>query len=520
MTEKTITHTDARWRQRLLRSVALVLALAAGLYGVLAINTGVVNIQGAGNAEVAFARQALMQGADSNDPSISPQAILGPSGLYFAIMSALTSARYAQGSQGLGETLLHYAEMPMVNGLAMGFHNLMGGLLMLFGGLQFWPALRRRHPRAHRIMGVVYVVSATLGMIAAIFHLVSTPVENIYDTFTFAFGLWMLAVGVLLSIGLSMYHLGRRQIAQHQAYMAISYGFLLTAPVQRYLWLAIGMWNPDMRQLEGNYAVTALLIPWSLLIAYGLFTANRLIQDRKSAARMAASQAFLMAVHVGRYFARALLPVSVLAIMVIVQHFVIAPGLGHHPLASTLIPAGVIAIDESVIGRDAMGRWLFAGATSIGLLLGLLQWRRMFVRQASASPLLGMGLALSAVLVGTVMARWGVSMGMPSFATLAGGANWLCGGMICIALALAMTWAVVTREEAWTREWSVWTVILLLGVPAFYALLPVFDMAGIPEEYRVTGHAYRMASYGQWFLLIPAFVYSAYGRATQERHAR
>ena len=83
-----------------------------------------------------------------------------------------------------------------------------------------------------------------------------------------------------------------------------------------------------------------------------------------------------------------------------------------------------------------------------------------------------------------------------------------------------MAWAVRTGEEAWIREWSVWIVILLLGVPSFYLFLPAFGSAGIPAEYLAAGHAYRLASYAQWFLLIPAFVYSAYGRATQERIAR
>ena len=44
------------WTRQLLRALALLLALGAGLYGVMAINTGYVNFKGAGNADVAAAR--------------------------------------------------------------------------------------------------------------------------------------------------------------------------------------------------------------------------------------------------------------------------------------------------------------------------------------------------------------------------------------------------------------------------------------------------------------------------------
>jgi hypothetical protein len=256
---------------------------------------------------------------------------------------------------------------------------------MLFGGLQFWPALRRRYPRAHRIMGITYVTAATLAMCTALFHLSTTPLAKIYDGFTFVFGLWFLAIGVLASIGMSMYHLRHRQIAQHQAYMAISYGFLLTAPVQRYLWLAIGAWNPEMRQLEGNFAVTAWLIPASLLIGYGLFTANRLLQSRRPDS-VARPIVFPRAQRLGRAAVWGLLPLLGAGIFATVHYFLIAPGVAQHPLAASLIPAGVIAIDTVVIGHDGVGRVIFSMATVAGLLLGMRQLWASFLKNQASPP--------------------------------------------------------------------------------------------------------------------------------------
>lgn len=509
--------TPAPWRDYLLRGLALLLALGAGLYGLLAINTGYVNFQGAGNAEVVAARQAMAESAAAGR-SVEAATIARHSGLYIALVGELTSPQYAYGAHGLNEPLVHYAEMPRGNGQVLALHNAMGGLLMLAGGLQFWPALRRRYPRWHRAFGMVYVGAATIGMFAAMAYLVLTPVARVYDTFTFTVGLWFLAIGVLASIALSMVHLRRREIAQHQAWMAISYGFLLTAPVQRYLWLGVGMWQPEMRQLEGNFAVTAWLIPFSVLIGYGLFTVNRLLQERRPGAR--AAQAFPRAQRLGRTLAWVLLPLLGLAVLATVQHFLLAPGLAQYPLAARVVPAGVIALDTAVIGQDLAGRLLFAFATGVGLLLGARLLWQAFLRRQAVTPALATGLAATAAVAGLVMSYWGLAMGLPSFATLAGGANWLGGGLICLALAALTGWAVRARAEAWMREGGLFIVLVLLGAPSFYATLPLLAQAGVPAEYVAGGHVFRLASYSQWFLLLGAFAYSAYGRATQERFPR
>jgi hypothetical protein len=100
-------------------------------------------------------------------------------------------------------------------------------------------------------------------------YLVRTPIADIYDQLTFYIGLWGLAVGVTFSLWMAVISMLRKQIAQHQAWMCINYGMLLTAPIQRYGWLAFGAAAPELRQLEGNYAVTGVLVPLCVLIGYG-----------------------------------------------------------------------------------------------------------------------------------------------------------------------------------------------------------------------------------------------------------
>lgn len=65
----------------------------------------------------------------------------------------------------------------------------------------------------------------------------STPVAQIYDQFVFAAGLWALAIGVSVTLWVAMFHLWHKRIAQHQAYMALNFGLLLTAPLLRMGWL-------------------------------------------------------------------------------------------------------------------------------------------------------------------------------------------------------------------------------------------------------------------------------------------
>lgn len=506
----------------LLRGIACLLALAAGIYGLMAIDTGYVNFKGTSNPEVVALRMELRESAGTGvAPGAAAGDVAGHTGVYIAALANLTSPAYAYGAQGLSEPLVHYADMPASGGYALALHNTMGGLLMVFGALQFWPALRRRYPRWHRGFGMVYVVAAVIAMLAAMTYLTLTPIALIYDTFTFYVGLWFLATGVLVSIGLSMWHLRRREIAQHQAYMAISYGFLLTAPVQRYLWLLAGMIDPELRQLEGNFAVTAGLIPGSLLIAYGLFTINRLYQERRTEAQTGrALAAFPRAAALGRAFAWSLLPLLALAIVATLQHFLLSPGLAAYVGDSGLIPAGVIAIDQQVIAADSGGRLAFVIATCTGLGLGIaLLWRHATGRQP-AGVMAGWVLVACTAVAGVVMSRWGVEIGMPSFATLAGGATWLFGGITCLLLAAMLAWALRARAAGWTGEWSLFAVITLLGAPSFYLLFPLLASAGIPLEYVEGGHLYRLASYGQWFLLLGAFVCGIYGRATQERFAR
>lgn len=511
-------------RTWLLRALAVAMALATMLYGLAAIDAGIVNYRGAGNAEVAAKRIEMQRAVEAGQSVGNPQEIAAHSGLVLTLLAEVSSPIYAYGQHGLSEPLIHYATMPKANGIVLSVHNVLGGICMLFGALQFWPAFRRRFPTWHRVFGTVYLLAAQSAMVASMVYLSRTPVADIYDQLTFYIGLWGLAIGVTVSLWMAVYSMLRKQIAQHQAWMCINYGMLLTAPVQRYGWLVFGMASPELRQLEGNYAVTSVLVPLCVMIGYGLFTINRWVQaERSVAAQARISQAFTAHDRIGRALALPGMLVLLAAGVTTVQHLVLTPGLGHAYQAATLIPPGVIQMDDAVIARHAMSRWLFAAGTLLGLMGGArLIWSAFLTRQ-SVPSVMGAGswaLASGGLVIGAVLVHWGLEMGMPSFATLAGGSLSVFGGAMSLLFSALLIMALSQGRAAWVKEWGLFVVACLVATPSFYWSLPVLGNAGFDAQFVQAGHIFRMASYGQWMMLMGAFVYAIYSQATHSKLAR
>lgn len=509
----------------LLRALAVALAIAMMLYGLTAIDAGIVNYRSAGSSDAVAKRLELQARAEAGQPIGTDQEITEHLGLMVTTLNKFTSPTYAFGKFGLSEVALYYASMPKSNGIVLSLHNVLGGTCMLFGALQFWPAFRRRFPKWHRAFGAIYLVAAQAAMIASMVYLVRTPIADIYDQLTFYVGLWGLAIGVTVSLWMAVYSMLRKQIAQHQAWMCLNYGMLLTAPLQRYGWMAFGMASPDMRQIVGNYGVTAVLVPLCAMIGYGLFTINRWIQaDRPAAAKNKISQAFATHAHMGRALVIPGLFMLVAAGATTVQHLVLTPGLSHAAEeASRLIPAGVIQMEDGVIAGNVASRWALTAATLLGLMAGArLVWLAFFTRQPAAR-FMGYGswvLAATGLLVGALLLQWGVQMGMPSFATISGGASSVFGGAITMLFSALLAMALAQGRADWVKEWGLFVMAGLVATPSFYWYLNAFGSLQIDPQFVQTGHVFRMSQYGQWMALIGAFVYAAYSEATHGKLAR
>ncbi|MFN3915998.1 MAG: hypothetical protein ACK4K3_13950 [Aquabacterium sp.] len=291
-------------------------------------------------------------------------------------------------------------------------------------------------------------------------------------------------------------------------------GMLLTAPIQRYGWLAFGAAAPELRQLEGNYAVTAVLVPLCVMIGYALFTLNRwLQQDRPAAARARVAEPFQPLSRLGQGLAWAMIPVLGLALWTTLTQLTHTDALSRIAGASTLIPAGVMTLEQSVLSAHPLMHGLFVAATALGLISAAV-WLARSARWA------GSLLALAGAVTGITLVLWGWHLGMPSFATLHGGALHLFGGGILLVLSVLMARALARRQDAWAVEWSWFIIAALVASPSLHWMLPVIGQMPIEAPYIETGHAFRLAAYGQWMLLIGAFLCAIHSQATHAKLAR
>jgi hypothetical protein len=511
-------------RKWLVRGLAIVLALLMLGFGVEAIDAGIANYRAAGNAQTATDRVTKQAIAEADQGHERAGAHIDERyNVTLAIIAKLTSDRYAYGEEGLMVPLIHYALMPVVNAVMLSLHNILAGVCMLFGAIQFWPALRQRFPLWHRRFGMVYIIGVQIAMISAMAYLVRTPVEKIYDQVTFYVQLWILAIGVTASLWLAIYHLWRREIAQHQGYMCLNYGLLLTAPILRFGWVLMGVLAPEQRQIEGNYAVVGVLIPLSLLCGYGLFVVNRWLQrDRRQPVAQHADRQS-SSTGVSQWVAVPGLLVLATAAVSTIEHFVLHPGLAMLDGAAHAIPATVIQLNQQMLAAHPLQTYVFALASLAGLLGGALWlWRASLLPRNESVPgrFTGWLLAGAAIVAGVINIAWGVQLGMPSFGSLTGGALPLFGGALLLGFGSLLGWALARQETAWATEWAVFAVFGLVAIPGFFWWFPVVTAWGMSEPFLKAGNAYRITEVVQWSMLFVPFLYAIHGDATRHKMAR
>ena len=247
----------------------------------------------------------------------------------------------------------------------------------------------------------------------------------------------------------------------------------------------------------------------------------RLQTERPAGTLARISQPFAGHDRLGRWLALAMLPVLALAAWATVDTLLLHPGLAQLTNASTLIPAGVLALDEAVVVADTGSRWAFTAATLLGLF-AMATWLRGTTLSDRRTPPQGAGwlLAGAGFVVGTVLIQWGLRLGMPMCSSDLGGALHVFGGGMTLLFAALMAGALRRQAWGWAREWSWFLMACLLATPGLWWALPAVGALGVPQEYIQTGHAWRLAAYGQWMPLIGAFLCAIHSEATHAKLAR
>lgn len=511
-------------RTWLRNALALTLILLFAFYALLALDSSRSIFHFMSDPQSAARTEQIRHAADAGIEVVgTPEAqVYLP--LWIRLMGRLTDSRFAYDSDSLARTETYYAAMPSSHQWVLGLHMLLGGLCMLLGGTQFWPWFRRQHPVLHRRFGMVFVATAQLAMIMAVIYLTVTGVANTYSQLTFHIGLWFLATLVSLSLWLAIWHVKRREIAQHLGWMAMAYGLLLSAPFTRYDWVAIGMLFPESSFNEANYGMMGMLMAQCIITAYLLLCVSRW-WSRPRAALQARPWADNMRAALPRYLPWLSL-IFVAMAATVVFFYLLTPSLAHSVLAVRMIPAGLLGNEAAVFDAALPSRAVYTVVTTGTLLLAPVFMRLAFRQPLNAARLpaslrtAALALALATGLAALLQCKWAWALGGPSHATLAGGTFYLLTGGIELMFAILLSVAVLRQRLALVKEWGLFAILAATLAPAFYWMLALLDLTGIPAHYLATGHGYSLAiGLASALPLLPGFVYAVYGSASRERIA-
>jgi hypothetical protein len=152
--------------------------------------------------------------------------------------------------------------------------HILGGLVAIVAGpWQFWPRIRTRHPKIHRVTGRLYLSGILVGALSGIGLAVTTqgPVP-------YAAGLFALSMAWLLTSSLAFFAIKQRDFVQHKEWMIRSYvvtfsfvTFRLVTDVLAYFCI-------------GEQMVNYTLMAWAAW-ALPLLMTEAVIQGRKIRAR-------------------------------------------------------------------------------------------------------------------------------------------------------------------------------------------------------------------------------------------
>lgn len=503
----------------------LLIALTMALTGWIALNEAwhryLPNLQtdpGAAFSETQL--QALREDHTADHAADHLQQQLRAFSRELAGLSAVTDERRFLDSK-LPEHGLYLAHMPWLNQALLTGHIFLGVFCMLFGGLQFWPWLRREHLKLHRLIGGVYVLTAPVSVLLSLVYLGLTPPEHLYTHLTGFVALWLFGVGAIASIGLALQALRQRRIHEHMGWMALSFACLLVAPMLRLNWVFTAWAFPHIDQETLNLVTLSFMLPQCLLIGLGLMWANRQAQVRRRAITpfaQAVRDAVLRASPLWWGLAGA-------AVVAVGWHFGAGSGLSSLDAATRLMTPALAARDAAAwTATPGLGA-AFALGLGGALLLGLSQLLRS-LRDDQADALqgwrVGSRIGSAAVVAGALLAGaislwvgWQIGLA-PHKAWFTGGSFHAVEGALLLAVAGLHAHRLKRGAVGPARE-SLVLLLSLLAAPAL-ACLTLSGLGALPwpAGYVEGGHVHLLATAGASGLLFPALLYAVLGQATRE----
>ncbi len=436
-------------------------------------------------------------------------------------LSKLTSTERFTDSR-LFEQGLYYTVMPKSNQVLMVVHILVGSFCMLLGGLQFWPYFRKKYMKAHRTIGAIYIVTVPISIIASLIYLANTAPHHIYDHLVAWIALWVFGVLSLISIGMAVRALRARHIYEHQAWMALSFGSLMVAPLLRWDWAILGILFPSIDQETLNLVTMGVMLPECLLIAYGLILINRQY-DRPMSKRPL--QPIVRTAHKTYLF---LLPILYVAAFISfalnVGYYLIGNGLSSLTFAERLIPNSLILHENSVLAALPLTKVIYVLAVGLALPLALYTFKNLLQIQPNTAlsiqaSRIGIAAAVLTVIGGSAALFIGWHIGLMTQNTwLSGGTMYSVNGFLLMCFGVFYLIAQHVKQIALMKE-SLVFLLCMLPFSALYLLtLTAMNFFSLPADYVTAGQGFVIPVGFSSALLFLAILVVIYGQATREHN--
>jgi hypothetical protein len=498
------------------KAMAVIAILFVLGFTLISANTGINLIK---NDDITHAYQALVNIATSkqevNTPQVASQISQAEgeivNGLYFKAIRKLSSVEYAYGEESYIEPYIVNNNKTVVEKKNFGFHMICGAISLMMGFFQFWPYFRRKFRRVHRVFGSIFIGSGVSLCLSVFFYLAWSGPEKTYEALTGQVGLYTLSGVTLMSIGISVFYLFKRQYNKHMGWMAIALGSFLTAPFQRYDWLVLAAMDTGQTHAVINGLVDGVLYTQAYLVAYLIFFMNR----HYSPIRNNYTPSLQLSV-MKKY---GIIVLSALGIISVFYYYVFSQGMADSGFVLSVVNEKAFIKETAVIfNQGAMMPFMFAAFSALIMWLGaLLVIKQQPLKQCANYKhyiyvLAGFGL-------GYIEISWGFNIGYPTMLNSPGGGHYVLWGILHLGFSTAVLYASLQNKQSLLNEW-----FKMLWILSFFSVA-IFWMAGtisvldvVPQQYVDSRHLSVLLVAGVTeVIFLLAMLSAIYGGATEER---
>ncbi|MDP2226229.1 MAG: DUF2306 domain-containing protein [Moraxellaceae bacterium] len=495
-------------------SFILLIVVAMGLSGGFALNEGLTRFTLPFTSDDAT--QQITRDVEAMRAAPSAEAIGAISRELQALAQLTSVERFA--ASGLPAHGIHYTVMPKANQVLMLVHILFGAFCMLLGGLQFWPGFRTRYRQAHRRIGMIYVLTVPVSVLTVLVYMVLTPPHHIYAHLVAWVALWIFGVLALVAIAMAMRALKARRIFEHQAWMALSFGCLMVAPLLRLDWVLLAWGFPAIDQETLNLVTVGMMLPQTLLITYGLILVNRqyarpMTQRAPAAVAAPATRLFLRARPV--FYALALLLLGVN-----LAFYVAGTGMSSLDASTAMVPSALRLREQAVLVAHPLVSVLFALSLSLAFPAVVHTLSRLLQPAESAAlDAVGRAAPWLTLVAGITSCLIGREIGLvPNLEQLSGGTLYMVNGLVLSGFSLFFLGAQRVGQIALMKECLVFLLCLLPFPALFFLGLQVMSWLPLPADYLAAGQGFVLPVGVSAALLFAALFYVIHGQATREHN--